>query len=435
MNNKLRILLLVAEPLRGDDGGGNTAINFFRGMDAEFAQIYCSDLYPDNDFCFQYYQIRESDQLRNFLRHRPVGKKISWPLDDIEEQDVTSSSVSPKWLQKVKQLRWNCFITARYIMTIASNWKTVELKKFIKDFDPDVIYAPCYASPFLLSLTRYVKKVTGKKILTWSADDNYSLRQFSFSPFFWLNRFIVRHCLRKTYPFYDAVFSISEDEIKEMEPIIKKEIKILRKGIDIQNLPPSKDSVHKPIRMIYAGGIYIQRWKTLEAIGKVLKEINKDEVRMVLDIYTPNQLSDRQRMALNDGRNIFVHKAVNQDELRYLYAKSDIAIHCESFSIKNKLSTRLSFSTKIIDCLGSGCAILAVAWKEQTGLKYLKSQDAALCITDINQLKPVLEELVEDENKILYYAKKARECGIKNHNKDKIQKELFDALTYLGLGE
>ena len=76
MEKKLRILLLVAEPLRADDGGGNTAINFFSGMNAEFAQIYCSELAPENSLCDHYYRFTEKEAIRNFFSRREVGQQV-----------------------------------------------------------------------------------------------------------------------------------------------------------------------------------------------------------------------------------------------------------------------------------------------------------------------------------------------------------------------
>lgn len=430
MERELRVLLLVAEPLRADDGGGNTAINFFDGMDAEFAQIYCSDLMPKNSFCTRYYQISEQERIKNFFSHKKVGHVLTEAPQEKQASNV-AAPIGRSLFRAIKTLRWEIFITARHLLAMASNWKTEDLKQFIVTFDPDVVYAPCYASPFLLALTRYVKELTGKKVLTWSADDNYSLRQFSLSPFYWLNRFWVRSCLRKTYPYYDSFYSISEDEIEEMTPVVGKEMKILRKGIHTEEIAPLKETVNTPIRMVYAGGIYIQRWKTLQAIGEVLRKINDKDVKIVLDIYTQNQLTSQQEKALNDGRSIFTHPAVNLEQLKEIYHDSDIAIHCESFALKNRLTTRLSFSTKIIDCLASGCAVLAVAWEEQTGLKYLKSQDAAICVTDLKQLETEIRSLVSEPERILAYAEKARVCGLKNHDIRKIQDELYSELKRL----
>ena len=55
MKNELRVLLLVAEPWRSDDSGGNTVDNFFKGMpNVELAQVYNSDKLPVNDVCKKY---------------------------------------------------------------------------------------------------------------------------------------------------------------------------------------------------------------------------------------------------------------------------------------------------------------------------------------------------------------------------------------------
>lgn len=432
---KLRVLLLVAEPWRKDDGGGNTIDNFFSGMDAEFAQVYCSAQIPVNTCCRKYYQITDGMVIRNFFNRRPVGRILpeqDYDMQGGEDEELLQQENRERHMLDVfRNIRLQVFLFAKEVVWRYANWKTPELEKFIKGFDPDVIYAPCYAFPFMLELTKYVKGLTGKKVITWSADDNYSLRQFSLSPFFWISRLWNRHCLEKTYPFYDTFFSISEDEIRELEPVVGKKMRILRKGIRLEELTEVRQEAHTPVRMIYAGGVYINRWKTLERIGRVLKRINADVVKIRLDIYTQNTLNKRQKQALHDGRNIFVHAAVDGGQLKKLYSQSDIALHCESFSLKNRLTTRLSFSTKIIDCLASGCAVIAIAWKEQTGLKYLQSQDAAVCITDLSLLEENLRAFVEHPERVGEYAQKARKCAVQNHDMEKIQDMLLEEFRRL----
>lgn len=428
MSKKLRVLLLVAEPWRSDDGGGNTLDNFFNGMNAEFAQVYCASLMPINNCCNRYFQMTDGEVIRKHFTHEEIGQVLvtnnKW--NDLSDQ----SNHMDGFLNQIKKMRWESFLLAKEYLWYRSHWKTEALKQFIDDFNPDVIYAPCYASPFMLALTRWVKEYTGKKVLTWSADDNYSLRQFSLSPCYWIKRFWVRSCLRKTYPYYDAFYSISEDEAEELEPIVKQKIGILRKCVP-DGLEYKKREVNQPVRLIYAGGIYIQRWKVLEKIGRALERINRNGVKCVLHIYTQNALTDNQKKALNDGKNIFCHPAVGQEELLRLYSESDIALHVESQSLKNKLCTRLSFSTKIIDCLASGCAVMAIAWKEQTGLKYLQKNDAAICITDEDEIEKTLRTLIENKSIIQDYAERAYKLGINNHDRKKIQGDLYERLVQL----
>lgn len=429
MADKLKVLLLVAEPWRHDDGGGNTLNNFFDGMDAEFAQVYSSEKMPINNVCNKYFQITDKECIKGFLTRKPVGRVLP-EQDFAKENEKTNPNKKKGFTSFIKRLRPEILLYLKDVAWLRCNWKTEALKKFILDFNPDVIYAPCYASPYSLALTRWVKELTQKKVVTWSADDTYSLRQFRFSPIFWLRRFWIRKHLRKTYPFYDAFYSISEDEAEQMKEVVGQEIKILRKTVP-DDLNESKKFVHEPVRFIYAGGIYINRWKVLARIGKVIRNINKDGVRCTLDIYTQNQLSKKQYRALNDGANIRTHKAVSTVELEKLYKESDIALHVESFSLRNRLETRLSFSTKIIDCLSSGCAVMAIAWEEQTGLKYLKNNDAAICITDKKKIKNAIKEIVDSPEVIPNYARKAYSLSINNHKKSKVQGELKDCFDRL----
>ena len=93
----------------------------------------------------------------------------------------------------------------------------------------------------------------------------------------------------------------------------------------------------------------------------------------------------------------------------------------------------MSFSTKIIDCLDSGCAVMAVCDKKQGGFAYLKKEDAAICIETPKKIKWMLERIYSNPSIINDYKKKALECGIRNHKKNDICKELkmdFERIAY-----
>lgn len=441
MNRKIKVLLIVAEAWRGDDSGGNTLNNFLEGMEnVEFAQIYCSNKLPLNDVCTRYFQISQKDIIRNFLLHKRVGhaldishlnnsqnlkKSQTFPR---KSSKIDFSGLIVKWLQIIKRMHPEILITARMILWSLSNWKTPELKKFILDFNPDVIYAPCYAFPQHLAMDRYVKELTGKRMITWSADDCYSLRQFSLDPFFWFNRFWNRHCLRKTYTYFDEFYSISEEEAEELEPIVGKAIGILRKGVVVPEFFTPRE-VHKPIKFIYAGGLYLNRHKSLIEIANTLRNLNKDTILAELHIYTASQLSKKNAELLNDGRSVFNHGLISSEKLAKVYQNYDVAIHCESFDLKYRLMTRLSFSTKIIDCFQSGCAILAIAWEEHTGIKCLKREDAAICVTKIKDIESAVTRLIKNPTLIQEYAYKAYECEKRNHKIEDVQKKLYDAFV------
>ena len=116
---------------------------------------------------------------------------------------------------------------------------------------------------------------------------------------------------------------------------------------------------------------------------------------------------------------------MSQEQLAEIYREADIALHTESQQLSQRLTTRLSFSTKIIDCLFSGCAVLAYCWKEQSGWTYLKREDAAICVESKEELRSSLQKLCDHPDLIETYAQKAFVCCKKNHQKKIVQENLL----------
>ena len=413
----MKILIISAEVWQDGTNGGNVLSNMFSDTNFELAQIYCNPGTPDNNLCKNYYQMTDSMVIHGFLKHKPIGKVFV--LEENEQKQGTKpEEPNKKFYNFFRSHRLRVFYTLQSIIWNLSNWKNKGLNDFVKDFSPDIIFAPCYGNTFMLRLTRYIAKVTCKKVISYISDDSYTLKQFSLSPFYWINRFAVRRQLRKTFPYYSLVYTMTETQKEQCERDFGANMKILLKSVSFGDIP-AKATVGNPIRLVYAGGIYLNRWKTLLEVANAVKALNTDGVKFRLDIYTANNLP-KKAGGLNDGVNSFVHSPVSQEELKNIYHNSDIALHTESFDLKNRLAVRMSFSTKIVDCLSSGCAVMAVCDEKQGGFVYLKENDAALCVSSKAEIYSVLEKIKNDNKIILDYAKKAQQCCANNHNKERI---------------
>lgn len=423
----MKILIISQELWSENNNGGNVLSNLFSGFDAEFAQIYCSPGIPNNKICKRYFQITDSMIVNGLLRRQKVGKALFFEEYPYKSRNnVVSNYEESKWYFKLfKKFRFPVFETIRELLWKLAPWQTEELDNFIEDFKPDVIFAPCYGHMYMLRMDRYVKKLVGVNMISYISDDNYSLRQFNFSPFYWLNRQMTRVSIKKTFRDYSLVYTMTDEQSKELTKSLGANMKVLKKGSDFSGVC-KKYKVNDPIRIVYAGGIYIKRWNILARIGEVLKQINTDRVRIRLDIYTQNETTRKHKQLLNDNKNIFLHSAISQKELSEVYKSSDIALHVESFELKYRLLTRLSFSTKIVDCLASSCAVMAISWKDHAGLKYLQKEDAAFCIDDISTLQQVIQNIANNPEMIIDYANKAWECGKRNHQIDFIRKSLYE---------
>lgn len=421
-NNKLKVLILSYEVWRDDNSGGNVLSNLFSNMYAEFAQVYCSPGLPANSICKEYYQMTDFMMIRNIFKRDKIGHRFSYDSTSIVQSQINEQR---SFYSFFKKFHWTIFDLVREAIWKLAKWNNDDLNKFIADFNPDIIFAPCYANLYMLRLSRSISKSSGKKIVSYISDDHFTFRHWNFSPLFWFNRILLRQALKETFPYYSVVYTMTEEQRDELTPALNANMKILRKGAVFAE-KNEKKGVNDPIRLVFAGGVYCGRWKTLVHIGKILKEINKDGVKMRLDIYTPTNCSLGQLELLNDGRQIFLHSSVSQGELRKIYEKSDIALHVESFDKSYRLLTRLSFSTKIVDCLGSGCAVMAISWKEHSGLKYLQKENAAFCIDNLEGINTMLLDIVKEPLLIAEYAKKAYECGKRNHQIRIIQDNLYN---------
>lgn len=430
----MKILIVSAEAWRDDTNGGNVLSNIFAEFkNAEFAQIYRSSGEPFNLCCKQYFQMTDSMAVKNILKRQKIGRKLVY--DNYPTQNKNANSAESRNQNQYRffhKYNFPIFYAIKALIWKCAKWKTEELKAFIKDFAPDIIFAPCYGGCHMQALDRYVQDIAKVPMISYISDDNYSLRQFRIAPSYWINRILVRRSTRKTFKRYSLVYTMTNEQKQELERELGANMKILCKGFEAKSVQV-KTEVNYPIRVIYAGGVYLNRWKVLAKIAEAIKEINRDGVKMRLDIYTANELDKNQKAKLNVEGVAAVHKAVNQNELMKIYSESDLALHVESLDLKNRLSTRLSFSTKIVDCLASGCAVMAVAWKQQAGYKYLLENDAAICVDDTSKIKQALEEIVAKPELLIERQKKARECCLKNHdilNNTKMVQSDFERIAY-----
>ncbi|MCE9256764.1 hypothetical protein K0G60_04890 [Bacteroides fragilis] len=419
----MRILVLSKEAWRDDQNGGNVLSNIFSGFHAEFAQITCAAAKPSNSLCKKYFQMTDSmmmDYCRHLGNSNTIGRVLNYeeypkaeydPHADVEVRGIK------KWIggETVR--------IAREFFWWVAPWHTKRLDDFVLAFNPDVIFAPCYGNHYMLRLTRIVHSLTRKPVISYISDDFYTNRQYRLSPLYWVNHFLLRKHVRQTITCYKLVYTMTEEQKLQCEKDFGVPMKIVCKsGV----FPPEKEktSVNNPIKFIFAGGIYLNRWKTLVHIAEAMRRINRDGIKMQLDIYTNNRLSPQQERLINDGTTSILHNGVSLEKLKEVYAASDIALHVEAFDLKSRWTVRLSFSTKIVDCLESGCATMAICDEKQAGWAYLKRNDAAICISSLPDIERVLREVLEHPERIIEYQRKAFRLGRKYHNKEQIQKEI-----------
>lgn len=423
----MRLLILSKEAWRDEQNGGNVLSNLFRGFNAEFAQIYCNEYLPCNNICKLYYQITDKEMVKSILGKRLAGKCIEYK--ELPSIDSSSALNRPESYSGLKKWLKGLLPIFREIAWWLGRWNEKEIEEFVKKFNPDIIFAPCYGNHYMHKLTRLVHKSSGKNVISYISDDHYTNRQLHFSPWYWINHILLRKHTREIFTHYSLVFTMTEEQKAQCEKDFNANMKILCKAGEFRE-EFEKKFVNKPIRIVYAGGIYLNRWKTLGALADALEKIDNTGNTIRLDIYTNNPLTTKMNKALNRGKVSTVHKTVSSDELKTIYHASDIALHCESFDLINRLKVRLSFSTKIIDCLDSGCAVMAICDSKQAGFAYLHRNDAAICIDKPNEILQTLNNILSSPELLIEYQHKAFKLGKLNHDKTVIQNNLIKDFSH-----
>lgn len=410
----MRVLVISYESWRETNNGGNVLTNIFQSFnDVEIAQVYCSGGKPQNSICKRYFQISDS-----MLLSKNKGRRL-------EERDYSTNEdadeIENRINQKIPAAFKSLSLLVRELLWTVFDWKTQDLECFVKGFKPDLIFAPCYSYSHVSKLALYIKSLSNCPLVSYISDDNYSIRQLRFSPSFWINRIITRKWIKRLFSEASLVYTMTELQKEEYEQIFNRPMKILCKSASFDGF---HREVNSPLRLIYAGGLYLKRWKVLYGLAEAIKKINQTDIKCQLDIYSSSAINERVKKKIHDGKSIFLHKAIPYKQLMEKYHSSDVAIHVESFDLKYRLTTRLSFSTKIIDCMNSGCAILAIGPKTQAGISYLYNNDAAICVFRMESINEALLNIVDHPDVVIRYAQNAYELGINKHNRDEIEKEL-----------
>jgi hypothetical protein len=263
------------------------------------------------------------------------------------------------------------------------------------------------------------------------SDDIYTLKIFSLSIFFWIDRLVTRHMIKKTVDKCDYLYVISEIQKIEYEKCFNKKCKILTKGAVFSKECPIKKTYNKPLKLVYTGNIGAGRWKTLGMITNVLKLINRSEIKAQLFIYTTTPMSKKMEDTLDLKDIVFLMGGVSFEKIPQIQDDSDILIHVESIGLKDRLGARHSFSTKLVDYFYRARCILAVGPPDVASIDYLIKNDAAIIANNPGEILQKLNELIDYPDKITEYAIKSWECGKRNHDIYNIQNNLHRDLQKL----
>ena len=418
-----RVLVVGTNPWR-EDGTAHTLKNIFSCWEPEkLALIYSKSGLPYTDVASRFFQISENLILKNLLKPwKCIGKEVN----SSKEVDKNLTQAEEARYAKAHKHHSMLLTLCREFVWLFGHWRGKALRAFLKDFNPEMLCIPIYPTVYMSWIQRYVIKKTKKPFVCYLADDNYSYDScsgiLSYIHRFWLRknvRWLATHC--------NQMYVIVEKEKEDTDRRFGTDSLILTKSIDFSNKPFNPHSLNTPIKFVYTGSLIIGRDKTMALIADAINEINADDVKAELDIYSKDEPAEDIMARLNRGASH--HRGfIQRSEVDRVQSEADVVVFAEALEGKQANIAKLSFSTKITDYLANGKCIFAVGRDYIAPIDYFTRNDSAIVATEKEQIKKKLKEIIETPDIIAEYSKKAYDCAVRNHEKGMVDKRFIDSM-------
>ncbi|SDB80389.1 hypothetical protein GA0111570_102179 [Raineyella antarctica] len=430
-----RVLVITNNSWNDSNSTGLTTTNFFGGWDRNsIANLYCRSEAPNNDVCDQYFRITEADLVQSIFQGGPIGTRSDY-VGLTKSQQATDREAADnerRLYRFFRSRRFHALLWARELLWCAGKWKNANLRDFLTEFNPEVIYMPIHGCFYMHDVLHYVKACTGAKVVLFTGDDMYSLRQVSLSPLYWINRVVLRSKVRRSLVHADLCYCMSDTQKDELSREFGDKFRIMRRGMVIGDGKPSHTTLGPIVDFVYAGNLLGgKRWKTLSMLAREIHRQNAGSLKMRLHIYSADALTQRMVESFDFPGEVFLMGEVPASAIPGILGGGDIVVHVESFELKYKMQTRLSFSTKLVDYFRSGKCIFAAGWAGANSISYLIENDAAIVASDEDAIGPQLRRILHNPEIIAEYGDKAWACGVRNHELSRIRDDFTSAIGSL----
>lgn len=431
-----RVLIISRDSWNDTNNSGNTLSNLFQHWNTDaIATIYCRDEVPNNSVCKRYFKISESLLVKKILgkvKNAGIIENFSQVPNQIviSEEAIYSEKSEKKMYDFFRKNRWHIFLWAREFLWGLGLWKSKELERFIQDFNPEILYFPTCDSFYMHNLLYFVSQKTNAKIVSFHCDDLVTYRQYSWSPWYWINRYMLRKKMDKTIALSDKNYCIIDEQAKVYQKIYSKDFDLLYKTGAFTTRPVLK-KVTAPIQMVYTGNVIYGRINTIIELAQAIQNINQKEIKIIFEIYTANPVATKILHELITIPGVYFKGKVSYSEIPKILESSDVLLHVESFEKQQMLATALSFSTKIVDYLEAAKPIFAIGWENAASIKYLKENQLGFVASNALQIEEQLRYMLENQQNLPDYATKVWDFGSMYHNRENVLQNFQNNLIAL----
>lgn len=425
-NRDLPKVLIVDVNAWREDAAAHTLLDIFRCWDPDkLALVYTSSELPYNEHCHKYFQIGESQIIRSVIK---PWMKVGREVENTEKSNDAAAQAERERTKNVHKRQPKWIRLAREIVWKLGGWKTPALKKFVEDFDPDIVFVPIFPYAYMGRIQEYVNKIAKKPTVCYLADDNYTYESchnvFDYIQRFWTRQY-VGPLARKS----NQMFVIVDKEKEDTDSRFGTDSVILTKSIDFTGKSYQHREPNKPLKFVYTGSMVIGRDKTLAVVADAINVVNEKvgEVRAEMFIYSQTEPKEEILARINKGAAHFCGR-IGREEVLKVQQEADVVVFAESLEGKEANAAKLSFSTKITDYISNGKCVLAIGKDYIAPIDYFQRNDSALIAHSAEEIKARVEEIVANPLITDEYGEKAFNCAVRNHEKDMMNERFITTM-------
>lgn len=424
----MRVLIISRTPWSTSNSFGNTFSNLFGGIeDLEIYHICCQHGATNNTLAEKTFQMTDKSVLKSILKRR---SKTGWCVENVgnESSNPYNTEVSETAVKKKKTIAY----FARDLIWKLGSWKRDKaFLEFLAEANPDVLYLPIYSSVYMCKVQSYVVKRLNVPAVGHISDDVFSCSAKD-APLDKLYKRGLHKNLKALIKRCSYLEVFAENMKREYEAALGVRCHLIGKGVDIAKIPmdPYRDANRNPIHFVYTGNIGSGRGMMLYQIGKALEDHDSGTCG-VLDIYSATLLTDEMKKLFEECPCILFHGAVSAEEVISIQASADWLVHVEGFTKEVIDSTRMSFSTKLIDYMMAGKPIFAVGDSKINSIQVLQSHKVAVVASSEGEISSAVDLILAGQVDLTELQRNVSDYLVSKRNRTTIQEGIYTRLQSL----
>lgn len=407
-------------------GGGITLSNLFRGWDVDKIAVVATGhvMYSvTTDICTNYYQLGRDEFKWKFPFNNIQRKFPSGPMSIVNFTEQKTKS-KKKALRRVivNRVFYPVLEWLGLFHSLANLRMTPGLKKWLADFDPELIYLQVSTRDTILFARELKGYLKVPSVIHVMDDWPSTISKNGILKKYW-GRKIDRE-FRELMDGTDLFLSISDAMSSEYKKRYDKDFIPFHNPIDIQFWTQQTKSGYRlkgeHVKVLFSGRIGIGVGESLLDLSHAIESLNLDGIKVKL--YVQSTSKDNKTLnKLRESKNVVINPIADYSELPKIFSEADILAITNDFDQESVDYLRYSMPTKASEYMISGTPIIVYSHAETAVSRFFTSNECGHCVNERNldQLKNGLALLIKNEQ----YRQ-----GLSN-NAIKIASEHFDANT------